>query len=179
MGRHLDERLALGAPCLYRRLNKLALALSPGTPVRERFAKRAVARAVEALAREDYEVVLLAYDPDAEITMVGDEPSAVGFAEHYPGHQGYRDLMRTWRVAWVSPRFTPEALIDLGDRFVVRVKVSGRGVSSGAEVAQILGYVLDFADGVVVRMDIYWDWSACVEALGLHDRATSAASAGA
>jgi ketosteroid isomerase-like protein len=98
---------------------------------------------------------------------------------HYHGRQGYRDMMRTWRAAWASPRFTPQALMDLGDRFVVRVKLSGRGVSSGAEVAQIASYVLDFADAAVVRMDFYWDWSACVEALGLHDRTTSAASTGA
>jgi ketosteroid isomerase-like protein len=147
------------------------LALPPGSPIRERVAKRMLARAFEALARDDYEVILLTYDPGAEITIIGDEGMAVGFAEHYHGHQGYRDMMRTWRAVWVKPRFTPEALIDLGDRFVVRLNLTGRGASSGAEVAQTSGYVLHLADGVIVRMDIYWDWSACVEALGLHARA--------
>jgi ketosteroid isomerase-like protein len=147
------------------------LALPPGSPIRERVAKRMLARAFEALAREDYEVILLTYDPDAEITIIGDEGMAVGFAEHYRGHQGYRDMMRTWRAVWVSPRFTPEALIDFGDRFAVRITLTGQGASSGAEVAQTSGYVLHFADGVIVRMDIYWDWSACAEALGLHDHA--------
>jgi len=56
--------------------------------------------------------------------------------------------------------------------------LTGRGARSGAEVAQTSGYVLDWADGAIVRMDVYWEWSACVEALGLHDRATSVVSTG-
>ncbi len=107
------------------------------------------------------------------------EELALGFAEGYHGHQGYLDLMRLWRTAWLSPHYTPEAVIDLGDRFVVCIKLTGQGASSGAEVAQTCGCVLDFADGAVVRMAIYWDSSECVEALGLGDRATAAASTSA
>ena len=103
-----------------------------------------------------------------EVTNIGDDALALGFgfADRYHGHQGYLDLMRLWRAAWLSPRYTPEAVTDLGDRFVVRIKLTGQGASSGAEVAQSCGCVLDFADGAVVRMAIYWDWSEYVEALG-------------
>ena len=53
-----------------------------------------LARAFEALAREDYEIILLTYDPGVEITIIGDKGMAVGFAEHYHGHQGYREWTR-------------------------------------------------------------------------------------
>jgi len=169
----------LRAPGLFRQLVKLMLALPPGLGAKRRLVKSFLARGFKALARADYELVLLTYDADMEITNVGDDALAVGFAERYHGHQGYLDLMRHWHAAWLRPRYAPEAVIDLGDRFVVRIKLTGRGASSGAEVAQTCGCVLDFAHGAVVRMHIYWDWSECVEALGLGDRATAAASASA
>ena len=89
VGRHVDERLALRLPWLVRRLNKLALAAIPrGSAVRGRVAKQLLARVFEALAREGYETVMLTYDPDVEITIVGDEARAVRVAERYRGHQG-------------------------------------------------------------------------------------------
>jgi ketosteroid isomerase-like protein len=179
VGRRLDERLALRAPGLFRQLVELMLALPPGSEVKRRIIKSFLARGAKALAREDYELVLLTYDRDLEITNVGDDALALGFAEHYHGHQGYRELMRLWRAAWLSPRYWPEAVSDLGRRFVVRVKLTGRGASSGAEVTQTCGCVLHFARGTVVRMDIYWDWPQCVGALGLDEHAMFAASTGA
>jgi ketosteroid isomerase-like protein len=167
MGRHLDERLALRAPGLYRRLFKPLLALPTGSALRRRVLKRQVARGFEALSREDDEVALLAYDDDAEINIIGDEFRALGFAERYHGHQGWRDYLQLWRAEWVSARYTPEAVIDLGDRLVVRVTSTGLGASSGAEVTHSWGSVYYLGDGAVVRQDFYWDWSECVEALGL------------
>jgi ketosteroid isomerase-like protein len=175
VGRHLDERLALRAPRLFRELVKLMVALPPDLAVKRRLVRSYLARGAKALAREDYELVLLTYDPEVEITNIGDDALALGFAVRYHGHQGYRELMRVWRGEWVSPRFTPVAVTDLGDRFVVRIKLTGRGASSGAEVAQTCGCVLAFADGAIVRMHIYWDWSECVEALGLTHHAAPAA----
>lgn len=175
VGRHLDERLALRAPRLFRRLVKLLLVLPRGWEIRKKLVKSFLVRGAKALAREDYELVLLTYDPDVQISNIGDDALAVGFAERYHGHEGYRELMRLWRAGWLNPRYTPDAVIDLGKRFVVRVKLTGQGASSGAGVAQTCGCVLDFAGGAVVRMDIYWDWSQCVEALGLDEPARSRA----
>lgn len=163
------------APGLFRQLVKLMLALPRGWKIRKRLVKSFLARGAKALAREDYELVLLTYDPDVQISNVGDDALALGFAERYRGHEGYRELMRLWRAGWLNPRYTPDAVTDLGKRFVVRVKLTGQGASSRAEVAQTCGCVLDFAAGAVVRMDIYWDWSACVEALGLRNPARSQA----
>jgi ketosteroid isomerase-like protein len=166
MGRHLDERLALRAPELYRRYLKLVFALPTGSPLRRRAVKRLVARGCEALSRDDDEVCLLAYDEDAELNIIGDELRAAGFAERYHGHQGWRDFVQLWRVDWVDIRYTPDALIDLGDRLVVRVTRTSRGASSGAEVTHTWGSVYCFGEGAIVRQDFYWDWSECFEALG-------------
>ena len=127
--RHLDERLVLRAPWLFRHQAKLLLATLPlGSRVRERVAKLLLARAFEALAREDYEVIMLTYDPGVEIRIIGDDARAAGFAERYHGHQGYRDVMRVWRTEWVDP--SPDELIDLGDRWIVRMTLSGRGAGA-------------------------------------------------
>jgi len=99
----------------------------------------------------------------------------LGFAERYHGHEGYREFLRLWRAEWSDVRYKPEALIDLGDRLVMRVTTTARGASSGAEVTLTAGYAL-WTDGAVVRQDFYWDWSACVEALGLSDQAAHADS---
>jgi ketosteroid isomerase-like protein len=167
MGRHLDERLALRAPGLYRRFLKVVFALPTGSPLRRRVLKRLVARGCEALSREDDEVVLLAYDDAAELNVISDELRALGFAERYHGHQGWRDWLQLWRAGWVSARYAPEAVIDLGDRLGVRIMLTSRGASSGAEVTQTTGYIFYTVDGAIMRQDFYMEWSECVEALGL------------
>lgn len=169
MGRHLDERLALRAPRLYRRLIKLVEALPPGSPVRRRALERMVASGWEALSRGDDEIVLLFFGRDVEFNIIGAD--VIDLAEHYYGHEGWLEFIGHWRGGWAGLQIThtPEALIDLGDRIVTRLALTARGATSGADVAQTMGIVSWFADGVVVRQDNYWEWSECVEALGLDD----------
>lgn len=176
MQRHLDERLALRAPWLFRRLGKLVLSLPPGSPVRRRALERAVARAYEAVSRGDDEVVLLAFDRTVEINNIGWAMS--GLAERYHGHAGFLEFMRAWRAEWAGSQIThtPEALIDLGDRFVTRVTITARGATSGADVSQTAGVVDWWADDVIVRHDTYWDWSECRAVLGLDEAAMAASS---
>ena len=82
MGRHLDERLALRTPRLYRRLIKLVEALPPGSPVRRRALERMAVRGWAALSRGDDKIVLLVFDRDVEFNIIGD---VVDLAEHYHG----------------------------------------------------------------------------------------------
>jgi ketosteroid isomerase-like protein len=172
MGRHLDERLMLRAPRLSRRLVKLVQALPPGSPVRRKLVKRLMARGWEAQSRQDDEFLLVVgYDPNVEFNLIGDDFRALGFAERYHGHEGYREYLGLWRAEWSDVRYKPEALIDLGDRLVMRVRTTARGASSGAEVTLSAAHVCWVADGAIVRQDFYWDWSACVEALGVDDNA--------
>lgn len=174
MGRSLDERLALRAPWLCRRLIKLVLALAPGSPVRRRALNRLGARGWAAFSRGDDEIVLLLVDRDVEINHIGFTPG-LGLAERYHGHEGLLEFRRLWFAEWAGSQIThtPEALIDLGDRIVMRVTLTARGATSGADVSQTLGFVQWWADGVIVRSDAYWEWSECVEALGPDDVAVA------
>jgi ketosteroid isomerase-like protein len=169
MGRHLNERLALRAPWLSRRLFKLLLALPPRSSVRRRALKRVGKRAWEAFSRGDDELGLLFVDRDVEINNIGFE--ALGLAERYHGHPGALEFRRLWLAEWAGSQIThtPEALIDLGDRLVWRVTLTARGATSGADVAQTMGFVHWWADGAIVRSDAYWKWPECVAALGLDD----------
>lgn len=171
MSRHLDERLALRAPWLTRGLAKLLLTLPPGSPVRRRALKRLVERLWAALSRGDDEFVLLAFDPHLEFNIIGGEAELIGLGERHQGHEGWLEFIRLWRAEWVGSQIThtPERLIDLGDRLVMRVTLTARGATSGAGVAQTMGIVSWLAGGAVVRQDNYYHWSDCVEALGLDD----------
>jgi ketosteroid isomerase-like protein len=170
-GRHLDERLALHAPRLQRRLIKVVGALPPGSPLRRRALKRMMARGWAALSRGDDEIVLLIFDRDVEFNIIGAAPDLVGLAAGYRGHEGWLEFIGLWRAEWAGSQIThtPEALIDLGDRVVMRITLTARGATSGADVAQSMGIVSWVADGAIVRQDNYWEWSECVEALGLRD----------
>ena len=175
MGRHLDERLALRAPWLVRRLTKLLMALPAGSPVRRAALRRIGGRGWAALSRGDDEIVLLLADRDVEINIISFTGVGVGLGERYHGHEGLLEFLGLWRAEWAGSQIThtPEALIDLGDRLVWRVTVTARGASSGAGASQTCGFVQWVADGVIVRQDAYWEWSECVEALGLGDVATA------
>jgi ketosteroid isomerase-like protein len=172
MGRHLDERLALRAPWLVRRLTKVLTALPAGSPVRRAALKRIGGRGWEALSRGDDEVGLLFADREVELNRIGF--TGLGFAERYHGKEGWLEMRRLWRAEWAGAQitYTPEALIDLGDRLVWRVRLTARGATSGVSVAQTCGFVQWVADGVIVRQDAYREWSECVEALALDEVAT-------
>jgi hypothetical protein len=174
MGRHLDERFALRAPRLYRWLAKLVLALPPGSPVRRRAVKGAVARAWAALSRGDDEIIYrLVFDRDIEFNIIGGAAGGPppGLGERYHGHEGWREFIGLWRAGWGGGHIehTPKALIDLGDRLVMRVTLAARGAASGADVGMNMGVVSWVAGGAIVRQDNYYQWSECIEALGLED----------
>ncbi len=174
MGRHLDERVALRAPWLFPLLMKLVMALPVDSSVRRRAFKRFGERGWAAFSRGDDEVILLLVDRNVEVNHIG-MPELLGLADSYRGSGGLLEFGRLWRAEWSGSQLThtPEALIDLGDRLVWRVRLTARGATSGASVDRTCGFVQWFADGALVRSDAYFQWSDCVEALGLDDVATA------
>jgi ketosteroid isomerase-like protein len=164
MSRHLDERLALRFPALFRLLAGRATSLPPSSALRRRVAERSLSRGFEALSRGDLEFMLLTLAPDVEFNYLG---GGVGFAERYRGHEGVREFTRDWIAAWGNADYEVEHVIDLGDRIVYRYKVIASGGSSGAEVTNMQGGVAYLGDGVIRRIDTYWHWWDLVEALGL------------
>jgi ketosteroid isomerase-like protein len=84
--------------------------------------------------------------------------------------QGHEDMLRYWydlQESWDGLRIDPVELFDLGDwRFVVEVRMWGRGKRSGAEVDQGYAflYTLRPEDGKVVRAQLLPDLAAAISA---------------
>jgi ketosteroid isomerase-like protein len=90
--------------------------------------------------------------------------------EPYRGHDGVR--------AWVADirenfeRFGPwldEARAVGEDRVVVLGGINGRARESGVDMAERMGWVCEFRDGLVRRMMFYGSWREALEAVGLSD----------
>jgi ketosteroid isomerase-like protein len=58
-------------------------------------------------------------------------------------------------------------MIDAGDRMLVTVEMSGRGVGSGIEIDMTYYEVYALRDGRISRHDNFVDRSAAIEAAGL------------
>ena len=94
-----------------------------------------------------------------------------GFSgEPYRGHDGVR--------AWVADiqenfeRFEPwldEARAVGDDRVVASGGISFRARESGVDMAERMGWVYEFRDGLVRRMMFYASWSEALEAVGLRE----------
>jgi ketosteroid isomerase-like protein len=90
--------------------------------------------------------------------------------EPYRGHDGVR--------AWVADirenfeRFGPwvdEARAVGEDRVVVLGGIKGRARESGVDMAERMGWVCEFRDGLVRRMMFYGSWREALEAVGLSE----------
>ena len=92
-----------------------------------------VQRAFAAMARSDVEVVLLSYEPDAEVWMKG--MSGVGIGDCYRGHEGIRTLYADLDEAFDDWWWTIRAVADGGDCIAVRGDFVGYGRSSGVKTA--------------------------------------------
>jgi hypothetical protein len=61
----------------------------------------------------------------------------------------------------------PVKLLDVGDKVIASVRISGRGKSSGAPVELTLFSVSTFRNGLAYRMRNYATMSEALEAAGL------------
>jgi ketosteroid isomerase-like protein len=94
-----------------------------------------------------------------------------GFSgEPYRGHDGVR--------AWVADiqenfeRFEPwldEARAVGDDRVVASGGIRFRARESGVDMAEQMGWVYEFRNGLVRRMMFYGSWSEALEAVGLRE----------
>jgi ketosteroid isomerase-like protein len=164
-GRHLDERLGLAAPGLFRQLRRLLLKLSPGSELRRRVLEHFAVRGWEAFARGDFDAALISFDPAYEVNLHGEMFQGLGFDSRYVGYAGMKQFGAAWRAEWSTIEYAVEELIDLGDRIVLRFTTTTRGAASGARVSQTAGSIYLLRDGSIVRQDFYWDWNECAAAL--------------
>jgi ketosteroid isomerase-like protein len=81
-------------------------------------------------------------------------------------HRSFAGLTRMAETV-SDPQWRPERYIDLNERVLVRVQLSGRGSESGDEIETRIAHLWSFPRGEIARLAIYHDWESGLEAAGL------------
>ena len=167
--RPLLERVVAPVPWLLR-FGLLILAhLSPTSRLRQRALQEVFSRVFSAINRSDPWPVPIGYEPDCEIYPAAGFRT-LGLEACYRGHSGWRQVIDAAEEPFADVRWEPDRLIDLGDRWVVRLRMSGSGRSSGAHLQQTWGSVYHLSSrGRVTRQDVYWTWEETLTAAGLRE----------
>jgi ketosteroid isomerase-like protein len=121
--------------------------------LREMYGRRTVAEAAELM------------HPAAEMR----QPSALPDTDEYHGREQLVRGTRIWLEEWQGFRFTAEEVVDLGERAFMRVRLSGRGKSSGIELEQTVFHLWTFRDGMPWRCEVFADEAPALEAAGLSE----------
>jgi ketosteroid isomerase-like protein len=165
MRRPLADRVLLLFPRLLPLALRIVLRLRPGSAPRRRFLDYVLRRMFAAINRRDFDVALLGMEPDAEIEFPGVE--LTGIASSYHGHDGFRAFWADWLRDWEQVSHGITAVIDLGDRIVIRVWGHHLAPKSGLRLDSDSGYLVEFRDGRVKHSVVWFHWSDAVKALGL------------
>ena len=166
--RTLDERLALRAPWLFRGAAKRVARLPVGSRIRRYLFARRTMQGYQAINRGDLDVLLTVYHADVVTSF--DPTSGLtppDLAGEHRGHDGFRVLWDHWNAVWDELRFEPQELIDAGDRMLVTVEMSGRGVGSGVETKMTYFELYALRDGRIERHDNFVERAAAMSAAGL------------
>jgi ketosteroid isomerase-like protein len=170
--RDLLDRLLVRVPALAGSMSAGLRRLQPGSPLKRRLINRQVKRAFAAMARSDVEVVLLSYEPDAEVWMK--TMSGVGMSDCYRGYAGIRTLYADLDEVFGDWAWTARAVVDGGDCLAVRADFVGHGRSSGVRTVVNDGgtAVKLSARGSVVWQEWFAEqdgWKKTLEAVGLRE----------
>ena len=166
--RTLDQRLALRFPRLIARWQQLISRLPPGSRLRQASLVRAVRYAAEAYNRRDLDVVVAGYHPEIEYCPAQSWVDAGFFEPVYRGPDGYRDYVAaTAEVFGGEVYFKPFEIVDLADRMVILATVPMRAQASGVPLTESFAYVSTIRDGLVVRMQEYYDHREALMSVGL------------
>jgi ketosteroid isomerase-like protein len=87
----------------------------------------------------------------------------------YIGRDAVIEASRHWWGTWTDYRIDAEELVDAGSSVVVVVHQRGRGKGSGAPFEQRFAQVWAFAQGRIIRWELYPDKAAALEAAGLSE----------
>lgn len=148
-----------------------ALAVIARLPVGSRLRRRVLidlfSRSFAAINRDDPWFVPVAYEPDCEI-FLGAGLRSLGLAECYRGYAGWQASVDAGRDVFTDLRVIPDHMIDLGDRWVVRLGVSGTGPASGVPTRWTWGSVFELSPrGRIARQHFFDTWGEALAAAGL------------
>ena len=117
----------------------------------------------EAFSRRDLDAALADIDPEIE----WHQSSAFPDARTYHGHAGVREFFEQIFQIFDESDFTPEEIIDLGDRIVVVHRFVGRGQGSRVPVEVNETSVWTLSEGRAIRQQAFVTKAEALEAAGL------------
>ena len=123
----------------------------------------------EALSRAvlsgDFDGFVGAYvHPDVEWVAMEGSPDSVAV---HRGHAAVKARLAEMLEAMDEPRIEAEEFIDVGEKTVVAVRLSGQGKASGIEVEGHWFHVVTEEQDKVVRIEWYATRAEALEAVGL------------
>jgi SnoaL-like domain len=177
--RDMLDRLLVRVPALAGLMAVCILRLRPGSGLRRRLISFQVQRGFAAMARSDVEVVMLGYEPDAEVWMRS--MAGVGMSDRYRGSEGVRAVYAEIDDVFADWRWIVRAIADGGDRLAIRADLLGHGRSSGVQIAvNDGGTAVKFsARGLVAWQEWFAEadgWHKALNAVGLSDQSAHADS---
>jgi ketosteroid isomerase-like protein len=122
----------------------------------------------EAYSRGDFDAALANFDPDVEWYVAADllpDPAT------YRGHEGTRAFWQTFAETFEGFQLQIEECRALSPaQVLVTNRAHGTGAGSGVEVSSANFFQLvDFRDGKVIRVRMYANEEAALEAAGLRE----------
>jgi ketosteroid isomerase-like protein len=121
--------------------------------------------ASDAYNSGDIEAVMSFYAPDVEVL-----PDASVFPEAHRlhGREDYKRWLEEIGTAWVKNQAVVREVIALEDgRVLHRYEWGGEGVASGIEIASTLTAIFSIRDGLISRVEWFFDHDKALEAAGL------------
>jgi ketosteroid isomerase-like protein len=87
----------------------------------------------------------------------------------YRGRDEFVLGVRRWLEEWDTFRFTPEEVVDAGQRVFMRLRLWGRASRSGLVAEQAAFHVWTFRDGMPWRCEVYFEEEQARAAAGMLD----------
>ena len=125
-------------------------------------------RGIAAWNREDIDATLEVFDPEVEWRPAVPRLLGGGTAV-YRGRHDVREWLQELDETIAELRIEISEIRDLGERVLAVGQLRGHGRESGAEVESPIGYVVEFKNGKVIRIDDYLEPKEALEAAGLSE----------
>jgi ketosteroid isomerase-like protein len=117
----------------------------------------------EALSRGDYEAIRDLLDPKI---LLRDRPE-VPDARSYRGFEGMLVTLRDTSETFENFRLDPERVFEHGDKIVVFLSMTGRGLTSGVPVEEHIAHLWTLRDGIAIEVQAFTDPADALDAAGL------------
>ena len=103
--------------------------------------------------------------PEAEMHQA----SLIPDTDDYYGRDELVRGTNLWLEEWEDFSFTPEKVVDLGNRALMWVHLSGRAKASGITLDRMAFHLWTFRDGMPWRCEVFFDEAEALQAAGLSE----------